>query len=112
MPSVNVYISASNSTQVVNTQPITDYIHSTASVQNGTTQTVNFTLQQTVLDTGNGEPDIYMIVSTTIKQIGGSAFPNFLVRAATDVPPAGTASNSFTDLCNEYINYFETQIAN
>ena len=59
----------------------------------------------------NTNPDIdyYLRISTTLKKSDNTAFSKYVVRTLADVPPGyGTALN-FTDLVDDYVNYFITE---
>lgn len=63
-----------------------------------------------VLDDGSGEVDYYLKISTSIRKTDGSSFPDFRVKTLNDVPPGGSApATDFSDLVDQYLNYFMTQ---
>ena len=74
--------------------------------------TVTVDFASSVINAVNGVPtnietDYYLKISTTMK-FHGAAFPEYLVRTLNDVP-AGYAPANFTELIQDYIDYFVTQ---
>ena len=55
----------------------------------------------------SGESDFYILVSTTMRKPDGTAFPYFIIRDLSDIPPGtAIAGTNFSDLCTKWITYF------
>ena len=74
--------------------------------ENGSTSTVTVTLESAIASDQDMVRDSYLLISTTIRKTDGTAYPKYLVRSLTDVAPGAGASSTFTDLVNDYIDYF------
>jgi len=74
--------------------------------EDGSTSSVNVILASAILSDQDMVRDSYLLISTTIKKVDGTAFPTYLVRDLTDVAPGAGASTTFTELVNDYIDYF------
>ncbi len=68
-------------------------------------------LDQTYLLPSNTyDIDYYLRISTTLrKSIDNSSFPTYVVRTLNDVPPGYSAASSFTELVDDYVEYFIAQ---
>jgi len=55
--------------------------------------------------------DYYLKITTTMRiSVTNAAFPQYVIRYLTDVPPGySSPAATFTDLINDYIDYFITQ---
>jgi hypothetical protein len=74
--------------------------------EDNSTSTVTITLQSTILSDQDMVRDSYLLISTNIKRVDGSGFPTYLVRDLTDVAPGAGAATTWTELVNDYIEYF------
>ena len=74
--------------------------------EDGSTSSVNVVLASAILSDQDMVRDSYLLVSTTIKKVDGTAFPIYLIRDLTDVAPGAGAASTFTDLINDYVDYF------
>lgn len=55
----------------------------------------------------DGDIDYYLKISTTMrKAVDNSAFPVSIIRTLNDVPPGYLAATDFTDLIENYIEYY------
>jgi hypothetical protein len=66
----------------------------------------------TSLDTNGTDmsTDYYLKITTSMRvKSTGAAFPQYVIRYLTDVPPGYAAAETFTDLINSYIDYFIVQ---
>jgi hypothetical protein len=72
---------------------------------------VNFDVKNSILANSNTSTnETCLLITTTMRTGLGAAFPTFLVRTLSDVPPGETPpATDFTDLCKMYINYFLEQ---
>jgi hypothetical protein len=76
--------------------------------------TVTVNIASAILSTVGGSPadmvrDTYLLVTTTLRRVDGTAFPTFLVRDLSDTAPGSPAASDFTELVNTYIDYFVDQ---
>jgi len=77
------------------------------SEDNDTTYTVNADVFSSVLDDGLGDIDYYLKITTTIRKIDNSAFPEFRVKTLTDVAPGVVSpAANFSALIDGYVAYF------
>lgn len=85
--------------------------------ENNTTYTVNVALVQSFLspemNTGgagltDANLEFYLTITTTIKKVDGTGFGTFIVRSLSDVAPGAGAATSWTQLINDYVDYFLT----
>jgi len=61
-------------------------------------------------DGANGAVDFYMRVSTTMRRSSdNSALPEFIIRDLTDVPPGYATALNFTELFDDYVEYYVDQ---
>jgi hypothetical protein len=74
--------------------------------EDGSTSTVTVVLQSTILSDQDMARDAYLLISTNIKKVDGTAFPVYVIRDLTDVAPGAGAATTFTILVNDYIDYF------
>jgi len=73
--------------------------------------TVTVDLATSVLSYVNGvitdmTPDYYLKIITSMTKSDDTAFPKFLVRSLADYAPGFGAVDNFTDLINNYVDYF------
>ena len=84
-------------------------------VENNRTYQMTVNIASAVLEKISGSPsdaavDYYLTVSTTLrKSSDNSLFPTYVVRGLYDVPPGYATASSFTELVDDYIEYFITQ---
>ena len=82
--------------------------------EDGKTYTVTVNLVAGILDRINGLPtdlniDFYLQLSTTIKKVDNSSFPIFIIRNLSDTPTGFGVAASWSELINNYVDYFLTQ---
>ena len=77
--------------------------------ENNRTYQVNVVLNRTLLSDGSGSAEEYLLISTTIRKADGTAFGTYRVKDLTDVPPGYPTASDFTELVNDYIEYFMDQ---
>jgi len=57
----------------------------------------------------DGSVDFYLKITTNMKKPDGSSFSEYLVRELSDVPVGYSTATTFTELVNDYIEYFIVQ---
>jgi len=57
----------------------------------------------------NGDIDYYLKITTTMKYPDGTSFGEYVIRNLSDVPTGYSAATTFTQLVNDYIEYFQVQ---
>ena len=79
------------------------------------TYQVNVDVNTAIFDRVNGAPsdyqaDYYLIITTNMKKaVDNSSYPTYIIRNLSDTPPGYLAATTFTELVNDYIEYFSDQ---
>lgn len=79
------------------------------------TYQVSVDINSSILDLVNGSPsngdiDYYLKITTTLKKSSdGSSFPTYVIRNMSDVPDGYSTATTFTELVDDYVQYFIDQ---
>jgi hypothetical protein len=79
------------------------------------TYQVSVDINTAILDRVNGSPsdyqaDYYLKITTTMrKAVDGSAHPIYIIRTLSDVPTGYLPATTFTELVDDYVQYFIDQ---
>lgn len=78
------------------------------------TYQVSVDINSSILDLVNGSPsngdtDYYLKITTTLKKSDGSSFPTYVIRNMSDVPDGYSTASTFTELVDDYVQYFIDQ---
>ena len=52
--------------------------------------------------------EFYLTINTTIKKVDNTGFGTYVVRSLSDVAPGAGPASSWTELINDYVDYFLT----
>lgn len=58
------------------------------------------------VDITDANMEFYLEISTNIRKLDGTLFPKYIVRSLSDVAPGSSPVTNYTDLVNNYVNYF------
>jgi hypothetical protein len=54
------------------------------------------------------QTEYYLKISTTLRKPDNTAFSQYVIRTLADVPPGYSAATTFTELVDDYVEYFIT----